>query len=270
MCRAAAGVCDLAETCDGVANTCPADAKSTAVCRAAAGICDVTDSCDGVGDNCPADVLQPNGTSCADGFYCNGAETCQAGSCVDNPDPCVICDEGADICLNEFCGLSPQPSCRTAAKTLLLIKNKDNDGRDKLIWKFIRGQSTSFLDFSDPTSSARYTFCLYAGATETLVQEMSIDPTLGGWGVSGGSKYGYFDPQGLQDGAYKIKLRPSGVNRTKILVKGRGLNLGDPLYRPVLPLPVKAQLVNEQTGICWEGTYNYPFKNNPDLFRADQ
>ena len=33
-CRAAAGVCDLAETCTGTSGTCPADGKSTAVCRA--------------------------------------------------------------------------------------------------------------------------------------------------------------------------------------------------------------------------------------------
>src|SRR5439155_26841938 len=55
VCRAAAGVCDVQETCTGSSPTCPADAKSTAVCRASAGICDVAESCDGVGDNCPAD-----------------------------------------------------------------------------------------------------------------------------------------------------------------------------------------------------------------------
>jgi hypothetical protein len=73
----AAGVCDLAETCDGASNACPADAKSTAVCRSrrrlrpggqlrrrqqhvpggceehgrvprsAAGVCDLPESCDG-------------------------------------------------------------------------------------------------------------------------------------------------------------------------------------------------------------------------------
>src|SRR5207244_897367 len=54
-CRAAAGVCDVAETCTGSSTTCPNDAKSTAVCRASAGICDVAESCDGVSDTCPAD-----------------------------------------------------------------------------------------------------------------------------------------------------------------------------------------------------------------------
>src|SRR5262249_3650138 len=35
VCRAAAGVCDVADTCPGTSSACPADAKSTAVCRPA-------------------------------------------------------------------------------------------------------------------------------------------------------------------------------------------------------------------------------------------
>jgi hypothetical protein len=51
QCRASAGVCDLAESCDGVGDDCPSDAKSTAQCRASAGVCDVVESCDGVDDD---------------------------------------------------------------------------------------------------------------------------------------------------------------------------------------------------------------------------
>jgi hypothetical protein len=57
VCRAAGGVCDLAETCDGVSGNCPADVKSTAVCRAATLPCDVTETCDGSSVNCPADSV---------------------------------------------------------------------------------------------------------------------------------------------------------------------------------------------------------------------
>src|SRR4029077_1101857 len=64
LCRSAAGVCDLAESCDGTSPTCPADAKSTDVCRSAAGICDVAESCDGVSNDCPADSFVPAGTEC--------------------------------------------------------------------------------------------------------------------------------------------------------------------------------------------------------------
>src|SRR5439155_8780087 len=76
-CRAAAGPCDVAETCTGTGVDCPADAKSTAVCRAAAGGCDVAESCDGVSDNCPADAFQPAATQCrASAGACDPAEVC--------------------------------------------------------------------------------------------------------------------------------------------------------------------------------------------------
>jgi cysteine-rich repeat protein len=77
VCRAAAGACDLEETCNGVDDQCPADAKSTAECRATAGACDVAESCDGSGDACPADALEPATTECrAAAGVCDASEAC--------------------------------------------------------------------------------------------------------------------------------------------------------------------------------------------------
>src|SRR5205809_813734 len=97
-CRAAAGECDVAETCDGSSTACPTDffkASGTtctddgnpcttdvcngtsatcthpagnpgAVCRAAAGECDVAESCTGTSTTCPSDAFQASGTPCTD------------------------------------------------------------------------------------------------------------------------------------------------------------------------------------------------------------
>lgn len=43
-----------------------------------------------------------DGTPCSDGLFCNGLEVCQAGACVDSPDPCAnaeLCDEGGKQCM---------------------------------------------------------------------------------------------------------------------------------------------------------------------------
>ncbi len=66
LCRASSGQCDVAETCDGSAMSCPADgfAPSTVGCRASVGECDVEETCTGAGPSCPVDGFAPNTTSC--------------------------------------------------------------------------------------------------------------------------------------------------------------------------------------------------------------
>src|SRR4029077_9902133 len=67
-CRAAAGPCDVAEVCDGVATSCPSDtfAPSTQVCRPSAGECDVAETCTGSGAVFPVDAFCPLAAPCTD------------------------------------------------------------------------------------------------------------------------------------------------------------------------------------------------------------
>src|SRR5438876_5009495 len=98
VCRAAAGECDLPETCTGTSATCPADTgarkasgtactddgnpctldqcngtsvdcqhpagNAGAVCRAAAGACDIAETCPGTSCTCPPDVKNDRGPAC--------------------------------------------------------------------------------------------------------------------------------------------------------------------------------------------------------------
>jgi hypothetical protein len=94
-------VCDLAESCDGVNDDCPADAKGTAPCRAAAGPCDVGESCDGVGDDCPADGFASSSTVCrASAGVCDPAEQCSGASagCPSDAKSTAVCRPSAGGC----------------------------------------------------------------------------------------------------------------------------------------------------------------------------
>jgi fibronectin type 3 domain-containing protein len=89
VCRTAAGLCDIAESCSGSSPDCPVDAFLTkgAVCRPAAGLCDLAESCPGTGPDCPADSMAPAETVCrasTDSNQCDPAETC-TGSSVSCP-----------------------------------------------------------------------------------------------------------------------------------------------------------------------------------------
>jgi hypothetical protein len=82
-CRPTAGVCDVAETCDGSSTLCPADAvaNSGTVCRGASGPCDVVETCSGSSVLCPTNVLANSGTVCRPSAgVCDTAETCSGSS----------------------------------------------------------------------------------------------------------------------------------------------------------------------------------------------
>lgn len=110
-------------------NVCEA---AEAQCEAAPGYCIVDDACVAEGQLAPGNpclLCDPTasawawapaypGTSCDDGLFCNGRETCDGlGACVPGPDPCPIdgciggCDEASATCRPAAAGTV----CRSAA-----------------------------------------------------------------------------------------------------------------------------------------------------------
>lgn len=96
VCRAASGVCDVAESCTGSSDTCPADdvRPDTFVCRGSGGECDIVEFCDGATKDCAADVLVDEDTPCTDDGtsctidICNGVSPlCQHPA--DTGSPCI-------------------------------------------------------------------------------------------------------------------------------------------------------------------------------------
>ncbi len=107
-CRAAAGVCDTGEACDGASTACPADLfkPSSTICRASTGACDAAETCTGTSAACPADVLKPAGTVCrASGGFCDIAESCTGGT--------AACPADAFVRNGTLCGLGK--TCQNGA-----------------------------------------------------------------------------------------------------------------------------------------------------------
>lgn len=271
VCRAgsAGEVCDVDELCTGGSPDCPADAVATAgtPCRGASGVCDVAESCDGSAKTCPTDAFVGDDTPCGDGAFCNGDETCQGGSCSAGSDPCVLgCDESLDQCLTGACPLTPL-SCRAAEKGLLLLKNRDDDGKDQLIWKWIKGASTTGAEFGDPRSDADYALCIYTGASPGLAGEIDI-PAGAQWSAVGALGYKYYDPSSANGGANRISLKGSAANKSKILIKGRGGALPDLIDGAAAELPITLQLLNQRNGLCWGSTFTAASPNDTSRLKA--
>jgi len=271
-CRGSAGVCDVAEECDGVTDQCPADDVVSAgtECRASAGECDVAEECDGVDTDCPSDAFEADGTACTDdGLFCTGDETCQGGACVGAGDPCNVgvCLEDDDICFEDGCTTVPL-ACRTSLKSSITIKDKADNTRDRLAWRWSRGQSTTQAEMGNPTTTAQYNLCIYAGTTAALVAEATVEPDPVNWTTVSTKGYKYKDNTGTDNGVTRVTLKSHADNKAKAFVKGKGVNLPDPTLP--LELPVLTQLVNQESGICFEATYNSGSikKNEPGQFKA--
>lgn len=111
VCRAAAGVCDKAETCTGSSAACPSDTfqASGVTCRAAAGLCDKAETCTGSAVDCPADGLQPAGYVCraANGSGCDAAEACSGATAACPADAAqadgTTCTDDGNTCTVDLC-----------------------------------------------------------------------------------------------------------------------------------------------------------------------
>ena len=188
---------------------------------------------------------QGNWWGCAAG---PGNPGCDAvGGAVDASAPSAIDEPCASQCPS-----APQV-CRAAAKSILVVKDKTDDSKDKLIWKWIKGASTTTLEFGDPTDDANYTLCIYAGSTAALAGQALVPANPSAWSPISTKGYKYKDKLGSADGITKAVLKGSDQNKSKALVKGKGSGLPD--FTLPIEAPVVVQLRNSESGICWGASY---------------
>jgi hypothetical protein len=253
-CRAANGACDVAENCTGSGPACPTDgfASSSTECRGDAGQCDVAENCTGSGPACPGDGFEPDGTTCDDGNACVLGEECTGGVCGGGVgEVCSACETcvvgtGCEELPRNDCFLSTQP-----LRSKILIKDTTPDDVDKAIWKWIKGQAVATADFGDPLATDDYAFCVYDNTG--LVMEMAAPAggtcgTRPCWKALNGKGFKYVNKLGTPNGMTKLLLKAGGAGLSKVVMKGKGVNI--PI--PTLPLTLNVQAeIRGANGECW-------------------
>jgi hypothetical protein len=157
-----------------------------------------------------------------------------------------------------LCASTPAAGCRAAQKSILVIKDNATNAKDKLVWKWVKGASTTQAEFGDPVGgSANIALCVYDNGA--LLGSTVVAPGPG-WTVISTKGWKFLDKSATQDGVQKIILKGSTSGKAKALVKGKGVNLPD--IAPALTGPVTVQMVNSQSGICWQSVFNSPFLKN--------
>jgi len=85
--------------------------------------------------------------------------------------------------------------------------------------------------------------------------------------VIGGNKgYQYNDPSASSDGVKKVALKANAVNKTRVFLKGKGAGLPD--MTVPLPLPITAQLINDENSTCFTASFSSASRNSNGLFKA--
>lgn len=171
-CRASAGDCDLAETCNGASPTCPTDLfrPSSHTCRSATGECDVAEQCSGVSADCPVNEFVAAGTSCTDdGQLCTNDACDGDGACEHLPlpdsDGDAVCD-AQDVCTN----IGNARDFVTKPKSRLIVSKVNTDtvaGNEKLVLKgsFNLPAGVDFGDLDPRTHGARVLVRTTLGST---------------------------------------------------------------------------------------------------------
>ena len=166
------------------------------------------------------------------------------------------------------CASVPACGCRAAGKSSLVLKDKIPDDRDALTFKWQKGAETSTAELADPTQGTGYALCLYDATG--LLCSLEVAGAAASWSALSGERgFRYRDTTGAQDGITKMLLRSGTAGRAKLAVMGKGLNLPDPTLE--LSEPVTAQLINQDSALCWTATYSGPGtirRNDTERFRA--
>ncbi|MEO8602622.1 MAG: hypothetical protein ABI629_08605 [bacterium] len=279
VCRVGSGdICDPSETCTAIpGQPCPANAvaSTSTTCRAAAGSCDVAEQCTGnAGQTCPANGFAALHTVCdADSSVCTNDECNGNNVCVFASN--LNCEDG-NICTQDTCNAmtgcvstgTPSNSCASASRALLKIKNSSPDTRDsiKFAWK---GGPSLLADMGDPTQTTRYELCVYD--SRGIQMAMGVPPGAG-WSTVGSPSapkgYKYKDIAAQSFGIKQIKTKASNLDKAKVSVAGKGLQLPDSAALP-LQYPITAQ-VYASDGMCWEAQFNGvdTRKNDAEQFSA--
>lgn len=292
--------CTDPDTCDGAGACQPNHVPPLTLCRASTQECDAAEYCDdGV---CPTDVpasfgfpCSSDGNQCTDDV-CDGAGTCEhfsnfgfcddGNACTqidlcDGSDTCVgldpaVCDDGS-VCTVDSCSpvsgcvFDPTPAtgCRTAQTATLILKQNGGTG-DKQLFKWLKGDALPLTDLADPIGDTEYAVCLYSGASNSMLEKFTLPSGATHWKPVGVKGFSYKDSTAYPEGISKVLLKGSETaGKSKVLVKGRGAYLPDPALTN-LPLPVTAQVINPDTGVCVEAVFDSGDvkKNTSSLFKA--
>jgi hypothetical protein len=170
---------------------------------------------------------------------------------------------------------APEDECRQAAIVNLSVIDHQNDKKDRLKWKWFRGDETLIEAYGDPLTTTTHELCIYdevSPGNYELKLRMQVPPS-GMFRARGGTQWKYKDKSGSAGGAKVMRFFAGKDGRAKIGIKGKGAAMDTPApYIPDLQFfaldpSLTAQLANTE-GECWQSTFTTSVKNTGNKYKT--
>lgn len=169
-----------------------------------------------------------------------------------------------------LCTLQPATGCRTplaGGASSMKLQRRFPASRNRLTWKWSRGEATTTAAYGDPLGDTGYAVCLYDDAglrARVDAPARGVCGTKFCWRAKSAG-WQYSDPLLTPNGLQKLVLRPGAAGKAKLTMSAKG----DLLVLPTLPLdpPLRLQLVNTN-GECWEATFSSATSNTSTQVKA--
>jgi len=148
-------------------------------------------------------------------------------------------------------------------------------GKDRMSWKWLRGEATGADDFRTATSAMPLALCFYQddgngprlSFEKTIRGDAVVKPGKEAWRASS-SGWVYKDGTRRNSAISKMKLRAGLDGRAAIKISANGPSLDLPRM-PVAATPaVTMQLHSVESAVCWSSTFSSPSTNTAKLFKA--
>jgi hypothetical protein len=168
------------------------------------------------------------------------------------------------------CPEVPPSGCKaaTTGKSTLSFVEGDPADRNAASWIW-KGAATTLDELDDPTTTTSYLFCTYEGEDDVAAGfRIAAGGTCDGgkdcW-TALSSGFRYKDRDGSSFGLTSLQMKAGEDGRALIKLKARGAALDEPsLPLTLVPGGVRAVLINEESGDCWEATFSTPLTDPAD------
>jgi hypothetical protein len=171
-------------------------------------------------------------------------------------------DDQFRIIKGTACPKTPATGCAVAARGKLVIREGSDPSRSRWGWKW-KGGTVNGADVGAPADETDVAACVYDG----------LGALVGGQILHGAPEWGnirqgiqYRDPKLTRHGIKKVKIHYGTGFIAQIEVRAKGIGVGTPTLPATLPLT--AQLVNVDTGACWQSVFTSTHQNLNDRVTA--